>query len=180
MKSIIKITITIAIAIIATIFLMPASVSGFNGHNGITFDMTQNEVEKKGFVCNPLEKEDRRIKYRCNHMDLTGVAFGYNTKDYNLAIGHSGKVIKIGANFTGIKTVSDYLNLHTQIEQFFPNKYEKGSMHEKSLTREEWRSKNNSSVVLIHFKGSPPYIQPSLVLSFWSPKSLAPPSTNNK
>jgi len=161
--------------------LMPFTAYAFNGHNGISFDMTQQEVEKKGFVCNPPEKKDPNVKAECEHMDLTGVAFGYPTKDYRLIIGSSGKVDMIGAEFGGHIATSDYFSLHSKIKHFFPTKDEKASFHAQgTATRDQWRAKNNASAVLLLIYGVPPITKTSLSITFWSPRYMAISDKNNK
>lgn len=154
--------------------MLPFQAHAFNVHNGITFDMTQKEVENKGFVCNPPEEKDPNVKARCEHMDMTGVAFGYPTKDYSLTIGPSGKVDGISAKFSGNIATSDYLSLHNKIKHFFPEKDEKASFHSQgTATRDQWRAKNNAAAVLLLINGMPPYIKTSLSITFWSPRYMA-------
>lgn len=150
-----------------------AKVDEKGGHNGIRFDMTQKEVEEKGFVCNSPEKKQSHILAVCKHMDMTGVAFGYPTKDYNIVIGPSGKVDKIGAEFSNITSASDYLSLHSKIKDFFPNKQEAGSIHESFAMRDVWTAKNNSAAILNYTEGVPPFIKSSLSISFWSSRSAS-------
>lgn len=157
----------------STSILLAACTGADNtgGHNGIRFDMTQKEVERKGFVCNPPREKQKNILADCRHMDMTGVAFGYPTKDYNIAIGPSGKVDKIGAKFVNINSASDYLSLHAKIVHFFPNKKEDGSMNGSLIMRDVWLANDNSSAVLLYIEGVPPVFGSSLSISFWSPRS---------
>lgn len=161
--------------------LAPFTAYAFDGHNGISFDMTQQEVEKKGFVCSPPKEKNPSIKAECEHMDLTGVAFGYPTKDYSLIIGPSGKVDNINANFGGHISIEDYLGLHRKIEHFFPEKNEKASFHAQgTATRDEWRDKTNASAVLLLFYGTPPITKTRLSISFWSPRYMSIIDKKNK
>jgi len=142
-------------------------------HNGISFDMTQKDVEEQGFVCNPPEEQNSDIRANCKHMDLTGIAFGYPTKDYSLIIGSTGKVDKIGAEFSENISMDAYFKLHREITFFFPNKYEKGTFHSQGTARrDEWRDKNNTSAVLLLFDGIPPVTKTSLSITFWSPRHI--------
>ena len=174
----------ISLSLIASLLLSCSAGSDNKStysHNGINFDMTQKDVEEKGFVCNPPEEQNPSIKTECKHMDLTGVAFGYPTKDYSLIIGPTGKVDKIGAEFNGNMSMDDYLKLHREIEFFFPNKDEKGTFHSQgTVRRDEWRDKNNTSAVLLLFDGIPPITKGSLSITFWSPRHTEITDKNNK
>ena len=142
----------------------------FNGHNGIGFDMSQNEVEAKGFVCNPPNERGANYIAECEHMDMTGVAFGYPTNYYRVRIGKNKKVIMIGAVFSGTITQEDYFKLQNKIEFFFPKKDEKASFYKQGMAiRDEWNDQNNASAVLLYVKGIPPITKTSISITFWSP-----------
>lgn len=123
-----------------------------DGHNGIQFDMSQKEVEAKGFVCNPPKEKIDHILSLCAHMDMTGVAFGDPTKDYSIVIGPSGKVDQISAVFANTANVSDYVSLSAKIVNFFPNKHEPSTMHESHVMTDEWRAHDNSAAVLTYLR----------------------------
>ena len=152
-----------------------------DGHNGIRFDMTQKQIEAKGFVCNPPEEKTPDVIAECQHMDMTGVAFGFPTKDYRILIGPTKKVDMIGAEFSGRIGTEDYLSLHRKIEHFFPKKNEAGTLHEQGMVRrDEWRAKNNAALVLLLVSGIPPITNTSLSVTFWSPRAMAESDKKNK
>lgn len=169
----------IACIAIAAICSSPTIAS--DGHNGIRFDMTQKQVEAKGFVCNPPEEKKSDVVAECQHMDMTGVAFGFPTKDYRILIGSTKKVDMIGAEFSGRVGTEDYFSLHRKIEHFFPKKYEAGTVHEQGMVRrDEWRANNNASAVLMLMNGIPPITKTSLSITFWSPRWMAKADKENK
>lgn len=151
-----------------------------DGHNGIRFDMTQQQVEAKGFVCNPPKEKKPDVIAECRHMDMTGVAFGFPTKDYSILIGPTTKVDSIGAEFSGRIGTEDYFDLHHKIVHFFPIEHKAGSMHSESIRRDEWRSNNGAAAVLLLLKGTPPVTRTSLSIRFWSPRAMAEADKNNK
>lgn len=153
----------------AAITFLSSQVLAFEGHNGITFDMTQKQVEAKGFVCNESRSSNTNIILDCNHMEMTGTAFGLPTKNYNVSIGKSKKVIRIGAEFGGNVNMQSHLNLSTQIGNFFPKKLADKSMHSKDVLMDVWEAKNGAHAVLNFFSGIPPIIKASMRISFWSP-----------
>ena len=160
--------------IAAFVFSSPAHA--FDGHNGIRFDMSQKDVEKLGFVCNPEKEQDSYYKADCEHMDMTGVVFGHPTKDYVVNIGPSNKVDMIQATFSELKTIYDppYYKLRSKIEHFFPTKDESVSFNSPgNLVRDGWRSNNTALAVLVYVKGSPPIIETSLNISFFSPRYVS-------
>jgi len=167
-----------SVTLAAICFGAAVNANAMDGHNGIHFNMKQKDVEAKGFVCNPPKEPQKHILAVCKHMDMTGVAFGFPTKDYNLVIGASGKVDKIGAEFSNPISMADYFSLHPKIEHFFPQKYEAGSKHADSVIRDEWRAKNNSAAVLMYFKGVPSITNSSLRISFWSQRAMAEAEKN--
>ena len=153
---------------------LPLAVSAFSGHNGINFDMTQKQVEIKGFVCNPPKEESSSIKAECKHMDFTGVAFSFPTNDYTIYIGPSGKVDIITADFSKQLSLTDNLKLYRNIEHFFPTKYEKGAFYSEGLMRRtEWRAKNNASAVLLFINAMPPVRDATTSITFTSPRRIA-------
>jgi hypothetical protein len=113
-------------------------------------------------------------------MDMTGVAFGFPTKDYRILIGPTKKVDMIGAEFSGTIDTEDYLSLHRKIEHFFPKKNEAGTVQESMVRRDEWRANNGAAAVLLLIKGIPPITKTSLHITFWSPRAMADAGKNNK
>jgi hypothetical protein len=174
MRKIIILIVVIAAAVVGAYFIFGtgAKSSGIDGHNGIRFDMKQKDIEAIGFVCKPRNEKVNHIHVECNHMDMTGVAFGFPTKDYSVAIGSTGKVTFISSNFSGNITTSDYLGLNSKIELFFPNKVAELTMHSNVARIDHWRDKNNSAAVLLWTAGVEPYISQKLTITFWSPLGL--------
>lgn len=174
MKKIILLIVVIVSAALGAYFVFGtgASSRGFDGHNGIRFDMKQKDIEAKGFVCKPRKEKVNHIHVECNHMDMTGVAFGFPTKDYSVAIGSEGRVTFIRADFSGNISTSDYLGLNSKIELFFPDKVSELSMYSNLARRDHWKDKNNSAAVLLWTAGVEPYISQKLSITFWSPLGL--------
>ncbi|WP_418647783.1 hypothetical protein ACNQFN_01775 [Thauera butanivorans] len=155
--------------LVAAITFLSSHVIAFEGHNGITFDMTQKQVEAKGFVCNESETSNTDIILDCSHMEMTGTAFGLPTKNYEVSIGKSKKVIRISVDFGGNVNIQSYLNLTTQIGNFFPKKLADGSMHSKAILRDVWEAKNGAQAVLLFLSGIPPITKDRISISFWPP-----------
>lgn len=162
------------IVCIAVAAFSSSHVIAFDGHNGIRFDMTQKQVETKGFVCNPPKERKPTVIAECLHMDMSGVAFGFPTKDYRILIGSTKKVDMIGAEFVGHIGTEDYLSLHSKIEHFFPKKTQ--SQQASMVIRDVWRANDNAAAVLLLIRG----IQPSLSITFWSPRVMAEADKRNK
>lgn len=156
--------------------LFSSSLSAFavDGHNGITFKMTQKQVEAKGFVCNP-EKERKDVIAVCNHMEMTGTAFGNPTENYEVSIGTNKKVNEIKADLVGFSTsIESYLALTLKIEKFFPIKDEKLSFNgEGYFVKDFYRSKDKSGAAFFMTKPMPPIIKGSKVITFYSPYSMS-------
>ena len=145
-------------------------ISDFS-HNGINFNMTQHEIEEKGFVCNPSKGKNSNIESKCEHMDMTGVAFGFPTKDYRLTIGPSGKVDIISADFSGRIDSADYFSIQSKIQHFFPTQNEVATLHEQGLLRrDEWVSNDNAAAVLTYVSAIPPFTKQTLSIAFRSPR----------
>jgi hypothetical protein len=156
--------------LIAVLFIFIGSIStdASEGHNGILFNMTQKQVEGKGFVCNPPEEKSDTTIAVCNHIDMTGIAFGYPTKDYEVRIGPSKKVDTIRASFSGEITSDQYFDLHSRIPLFFPKKDEAATdNNSKYYECNEWRAKNNSSARLCLFYRP----KTSMGICFFSPRA---------
>lgn len=154
----------------AVLIIFASSTFAFasEGHNGILFKMTQKQVEAKGFVCNPPDEKSETMMADCRHMDMTGVAFGYPTKDYRVVIGPSKKVDMIIADFSGRITTDQYLDLHYKIKHFFPKKNEAATINDGDFIHNEWRANNNVAVWLNLFTSSPS----SMSISFVSPRAV--------
>ncbi|PTQ85288.1 hypothetical protein [Agitococcus lubricus] len=162
------------------IFTICSHAIAFDGHNGISFDMTQKQVEAKGFVCHPPQEKNPSVIAECQHTNMTGVAFGFPTKDYQISIGPTKKVDMIGADFSGRISKKDYVGLFRKIEQLFPKKDETGTFHEGTVLRDVWRANNNAAVILLLMNGVPPITESSLGITFWSPRAMAEADKNNK
>ncbi len=156
--------------------LFSSSLSAFavDGHNGITFKMTQKQVEAKGFVCNP-EKERKDIIAVCNHMEMTGTAFGNPTENYEVSIGANKKVNEIKADLVGFSTsIESYLALTLKMEKFFPIKDEKLSFNgEGYFVKDFYRSKDKSGAAFFMTKPMPPISKGSKVITFYSPYAMS-------
>jgi hypothetical protein len=174
MKKLFLLALAIISIAVAAYYVLGGSRStgGFDGHNGIRFDMKQKDIEAKGFVCRPRKEKITHIHVECNHMDMTGVAFGFPTKDYNVTLGSTGKVTFISADFSGNINTSEYLGLNSKIELFFPNKIPELTMYSEVARIDHWRDKNNFAAVLLLTAGVEPYISQKLKITFWSPLGL--------
>lgn len=139
-----------------------------DGHNGIRFDMTQKQIEAKGFTCNPPKEKRGSIVAICHHMDMTGIAFGIPAQDYEVRIGPSKRVDEIQAELTGVRSIEDISSLHRKVEDFFPVKDLKLSRGEQgSYNWDLWRSKNNAGLSL-YMSSS----KKTISLQFFSPRSM--------
>lgn len=139
-----------------------------DGHNGIRFDMTQKQVEAKGFTCNPPKEKIGNIVALCHHMDMTGVAFGIPAQDYEVRIGPSKRVDVIKAELTGVRSIEDIFSLHRKVENFFPAKDLKLSHGAQgSYNSDFWRAKNNAGLSLYMSRS-----QKTISLQFFSPRSV--------
>lgn len=162
---------------LAFLILAFATVSPFaqalDGHNGITFNMTQRQVETKGFICDSETKSEGTIIATCRHMDMTGAAFGVPTQNYEVGIGPNKRVASIKADLVGIRSLADYLALHTRIGQFFPKKDEQRSFADRGVRRDFWRDKDNSGISLFFSSGVRGVIKDTMWISFYSPADMA-------
>ena len=156
--------------------LLSSSLSAFavDGHNGITFKMTQKQVEAKGFVCNS-EKRLKNIIAVCNHMEMTGIAFGYPTENYEVRIGANKKVNAIQADLVGFSTsIENYIDLMLKIEKFFPIKDEKLSFGgDGYFVKDFYRSKDKSGAALFITKPMPPISKGGSAITFHSPYAMS-------
>ena len=135
-----------------------------DGHNGIRFDMNQKQVEEKGFVCNP-PKEKR------SNMDMTGVAFGIPTKDYEVHIGADNKADIILAELVGIQELPDLFSLYRKVENFFPNENPDDTHTEPNLfIRKSWKAKNNSGATIFIMQGIKNFTKTKVSVIFYSPQ----------
>ncbi len=130
--------------------------------------MSQKTVEAKGFVCNPPKETEENTLALCRHMDMAGTAFGLPTQNYTLTLGRSGGVRGISADFSRDVSTTDYFEVRRQIEDFFPDKYDPGTIHAQgSVRRDEWRAPDGSAAVLLLSNGVPPITRTKLMISFW-------------
>ena len=145
-----------------------------DGHNGIRFEMTQQQLEAKGFICNPNAKQERSIVATCRHMDLTGVAFNIPTSNYQVEIDADNQVASIRADLIGIRSASDYLGLLTHISEFFPRKDEAGSFRGGGTTmKDAWRANNNAGISIFYSAGARGIIKDTLWVTFNSPSYMS-------
>lgn len=148
-------------------------VYAIDGHNGIRFNMTQRDVEAKGFVCAPPKKEGREIAV-CRHMELTGTAFGVATQNYEVTIGPDKRVADIRADLVGIRTVPEYLNLLSKVQDFFPKKDEAGTHSAQGLyMRDAWRAPDNSGASVFYASGVKGVTKDTMSVTFSSPSEMA-------
>jgi len=164
--------------ILAGFLLFSSSLSAFavDGHNGITFGMSQKQVEAKGFVCNPSSDAERKdIIAVCNHMEMTGTAFGNPRGNYEVSIGTNKKVNEIKADLVGFSTsIESYLALTLKLEKFFPIKDEKLSFNGQGyFIKDFYRSKDKSGAAVLITKPMPPISQGSKVITFYSPYAMS-------
>jgi hypothetical protein len=99
-----------------------------DGHNGIRFSMTQQQVEAMGFISNANTGPERSFLATCKHMDMAGVAFSLPTRNYEVEIGNDGRVSSIQADLVGVRSAGDYRALLNNISEFFPTKDEAGTL----------------------------------------------------
>lgn len=148
------------------------SAYAVDGHNGIRFDMTQKDLEAKGFVCRAPKAKQTNDLAECQHMDFTGVAFGFPTNDYRIFIGSNGKVDRIIASFSGNFSYTDSLSLGHKIEHFFPNKKRSATVVSEIFQSETWVAENNAVAVTRFIRGTPPFLKNSFTIIFGSPESM--------
>ena len=145
-----------------------------DGHNGIKFSMTQQQLEGMGFICNPNTKSERSSFATCKHMDMTGAAFSVPTRNYEVEIGSDKRVSSIRADLVGIRSTADYLALLTNISGFFPKKDEANThSHQGSYMKEAWRANNNAGISVFYSSGVKGLIKDTLWVSFHSPSLMA-------
>lgn len=161
-----------AFVIIAITTFSPLA-QALDGHNGITFNMSQRQVEKKGFICQSQTKDRLGIIARCLHMDMTGVAFGVPTQNYEVEIDSNKRVASIQADLIGIRTLADYLALHNRIDKFFPKKDESRSFAADVGRLDFWRDKDNSGISVYISPGVRGITKDTKWVTFWSPANMA-------
>jgi len=154
-------------------FSFSLSSYAVDGHNGITFKMTQKQVEAKGFVCNP-ETERKDIIAVCNHMEMKGSAFGFPTENYEIGIGSNKRVDEIRADLVGFTAnVENYLALTLKIQKFFPAKDDKLSFSHDYFIKDFYRAKDKSGAAVYMSKPIPPISKGSNVITFYSPHAMS-------
>jgi len=146
-----------------------------DGHNGIKFSMTQQQVEQLGFICNTSDNSEKSYLARCKHMDMTGAAFSVPTRNYEVTIGKDKRVSSIGADLVGVRSLADYLELHTRISEFFPKKDEAQTFSHQGagVRRDAWRANDNAGIFLFYSSGVKGLIKDTLSVTFHSPSSMA-------
>ncbi len=146
-----------------------------DGHNGIKFSMTQQQVKGMGFICNPNTGTERLSLATCKHMDMTGVAFSVPTRNYAVEIGNDKRVSSIRADLVGVLSTADYLDLLTNISRFFPKKDEAGEFSEGTTSiyiRRAWRANNNAGISVFYASGIKGIKKDTLWVSFHSPSEM--------
>jgi len=151
------------------------------GHNGIGFAMSQSDIEKLGFVCKPSDLKptlsfDWGVAAICAHREMIGNAFGYKTRDYIVAIGKDGKIGHILASFAEITSLSDYLDLTSKVDHFYPIKEENDEqdaiLGKAGWMADRWRANNNSALELLYMDGAPPLSKEKISVYFISPHRI--------
>lgn len=144
------------------------------GHNGIRFDMNQKQIEAKGFACNPPKEKKDDVVAICHHMDMTGVAFGMPTQEYEVQIGPAKKVDEIRAELVGMRDLSDLFALYRKVENFFPKKDEAGTHSGQGVyMRNAWRANNNAGAAIFVMQGVRPITKTTVSVMFYSPRAMA-------
>ena len=139
-----------------------------SGHNGISFQMDRKQVESLGFKCKEA-KADAWFSFSCQHMDMTGRAFGYDTLKYSVLINREdGKVAQVGAAFANLNKLSDYHSLSMRVKEFFPN--QEFSSLGGSMSSLIYGDENKEKIALDYFKGVPPILPAEITVAFWSSK----------
>jgi tol-pal system protein YbgF len=136
--------------ILAIVLLLVSSSYSYaiDGHNKIKFNMTQKQLEKIGFICNPVT-DDQLIVAKCKHMDMTGVAFNVPAQNYTVTIGRNKKVAEIKADLIGISDLKAYIKLKHNIDEFFPNKNNSIKKPAKiGWFQDGWIANNNAGINL--------------------------------
>jgi hypothetical protein len=141
-----------------------------DGHNGIRFNMSQKDVEGKGFVCSPPKKSDTREVAVCKHMELSGTAFGVPTQNYEVSIGPDKRVARIRADLVGIRSAQDYLSLLNRVQEFFPVKDEARTQRvQGQFMNDTRRAPDNSAVSVFYAPGVQGIVKDMLAVTFMSP-----------
>ncbi len=161
--------------ILVGFLFLSSSLNAFavDGHNGITFKMTQKQVEAKGFVCNP-ETERKDIIAVCNHMEMKGSAFGIPTENYEISIGSNKRVDEIRAEFVGFTVnVENYVALTLRLQKFFPTKDDKLSFSHEYFIKDFYRAKDKTGAAVYMSKPIPLVSKGSNVITFYSPHAMS-------
>lgn len=136
------------------------------GHNGLNFDMNRRDIEKLGFVCKESSAEEW-FSFKCGHMDMVGQVFGHSTSSYDVLINRTdGKVAQISANFTDVKKFSDFMEVSSRAEDFYPTKLLSSLSGSSSMLL--LSNGRNEKLDLFYFQGVPPFFPASTRVSFWS------------
>lgn len=165
------------IAVIFALCTISYSTYAIDGHNGIRFDMNQQQLESIGFICNSNaeQKMDGYPIATCKHMDMAGIAFSVPTNNYSVNIGPDKHVASIRADLVGIRSTAEYLAMITNISGFFPNKDEAGSRSYNGgrIMTNAWRANNNAGISVTFFAGVKGMTKDTLWVSFISPNQMA-------
>ena len=156
-----------AVMLVAILSGCGSNSAPVGGHNGITFDMNQENVEKLGFVCKE-SKPDDWFSLSCSHMAMTGRALNHSTAEYRVTINRQdGKVCQIDATFTDIAKLSDYMLISSKVTDFYSTKVHSNVIGSQYDTM--WIDKNKARLVLYYSGGAPPILPDNIAVSFWSP-----------
>ena len=154
-----------------------AKSGAVDGHNGIKFEMTQNQLENKGFICNPSSEFFATSIAKCKHMEMTGVAFSVQTRNYTVYIDNDNRVAVILADLVGLRSLEDYFSLLTNISGFFPKKDEANSLADSrsgnTLRRDAWRTNNNAGIALSYVSGVRGIMKDQVSVIFSSPSYMS-------
>lgn len=145
-----------------------------DGHNGIKFNMNQQQVEQLGFICNTSDNSDKSYLARCKHMEMTGTAFSVPTRNYEVTIGKDKQVSSIGADLIGVRSFTDYVELSIRISEFFPKKDEVRTYRHQGagIRNDAWRSNDNAGISLFYSSGVG-FTKDRLSVTFYSPSFMA-------
>lgn len=154
------------ILLVVLFFMCATSAFAMDGHSGISFSMSQKDIEALGFVCQPPNKNETR----CFNDSYKGDAFGYPTTGYEVDIGDKNTVRHIKTKLSGKISLADYDDLCKKIEQIFPTKNEKATFRKNDLTIDGWIADNRAKAFLfVAHKGGE--LEPrSAAIAFSSPE----------
>jgi hypothetical protein len=146
-------------------------------HNGLSFEMKKNDVEKLGFVCSKSKKDDW-YSFRCNHMEKSGELFGLKTSSYFVLLSKDSEQVElIGMSVVGVLNRVDVSDLVDKFEKFFPERIFDSGNTPKIFGVILGNSKGEK-IAVDHFVGVPGILKAETSISFWS--STRPWSSGKK